>query len=127
MEAAKTIYRIGNALSKADYYIPFGLPSFPNLFDAQDSARHSAMKKKVASLYTMTALLSYEQGVDGQTVILKEELQRFSDQKQVIDLPQFLQYYAFDVIGVITVGSLPNISRVHRLTYVPTRLASRWE
>ncbi|EXA29866.1 pisatin demethylase [Fusarium oxysporum f. sp. pisi HDV247] len=104
MEAAKIIYRIGSTLPKADYYIPFGLPSFPNLFDVQDSARHSAIKKQFAPLYTMTALLSYEQGVDGQTVILKEELQRFSDQKQVIDLPQFLQYYAFDVIGVITVG-----------------------
>ncbi|KAM5513455.1 cytochrome p450 pisatin [Fusarium oxysporum f. sp. phaseoli] len=74
MEAAKIIYRIGSTLPKADYYIPFGLPSFPNLFD----------------------------GVDGQTAILKEELQRFSDQKQVIDLPQFLQYYVFDAIGVIT-------------------------
>ncbi|KAH7199160.1 pisatin demethylase [Fusarium oxysporum] len=104
MEAAKIIYRIGNTLPKADYYIPFGLPSFPNLFDVQDSARHSAIKKQFAPLYTMTALLSYEQGVDGQTAILKEELQRFSSQKQVIDLPQFLQYYAFDVIGVITVG-----------------------
>lgn len=104
-EALKIIYRIGDALHKADYYIPFGSPSFPNLFDEQDPGRHSAMKKPVASLYTMTALLSYEKGVDGQTVILKRELQRFCDQKQVIDLPQFLQYYAFDVIGVITVRS----------------------
>ncbi|KAM6523116.1 Pisatin demethylase [Fusarium solani] len=104
MEALKIIYRIGNALPKADYYIPFGMPSSPNLFDVQDPARHSAMKKQVASLYTMTALLSYEAGVDGQTVIMKEQLQKFCDQKQVIDLPQFLQYYAFDVIGVITVG-----------------------
>ncbi|KAL7767155.1 hypothetical protein ACKLNR_001456 [Fusarium oxysporum f. sp. zingiberi] len=102
MEAAKIIYRIGSTLPKADYYIPFGLPSYPNLFDVQDSARHSSIKKQFAPLYTMTALLSYEQGVDGQTAILKEELQRFSDQKQVIDLPQFLQYYVFDVIGVIT-------------------------
>ncbi|RKK19507.1 Pisatin demethylase [Fusarium oxysporum f. sp. cepae] len=104
MEAAKIIYRIGSTLPKADYYIPFGLPSFPNLFDVQDSARHSSIKKQFAPLYTMTTLLSYEQGVDGQTAILKEELQRFSHQKQVIDLPQFLQYYVFDVIGVITVG-----------------------
>lgn len=127
MEAAKIIYRIGSTLPKADYYIPFGLPSYPNLFDVQDSARHSSIKKQFAPLYTMTALLSYEQGVDGQTAILKEELQRFSDQNQVIDLPQFLQYYVFDVIGVITVGLLRNINRVYCLTYVPTRLASRWE
>ncbi|KAK2685715.1 hypothetical protein QWA68_015444 [Fusarium oxysporum] len=83
METAKIIHRIGSTLPKADYYIPFGLPSFPNLFDVQDSARHSSIKKQFAPLYTMTALLSYEQGVDGQTAILKEELQRFSDQKQV--------------------------------------------
>ncbi|KIL86254.1 pisatin demethylase [Fusarium avenaceum] len=103
-EATKTIYRIGNALHKADYYIPFGLPSFPNLFDMQDPSRHAGMKKKVASLYTMTALLSYEEGVDRQTAILREKMQIFCDEKQVIDLPQLLQYYAFDVVGVITVG-----------------------
>lgn len=106
-EATKTIYRIGNALHKADYYIPFGLPSFPNLFDMQDPSRHAGMKKKVASLYTMTALLSYEEGVDRQTAILREKMQIFCDEKQVIDLPQLLQYYAFDVVGVITVSILP--------------------
>ncbi|KAF5005010.1 hypothetical protein FDECE_8535 [Fusarium decemcellulare] len=104
MEAVKTIYRIGNALPKSDYYIPFGLPSFPTLFDVRDPGRHAIMKKQVAALYTMTALLSYESGVNGQTIILKEQLQKFCDQKQVINLPQFLQYYAFDVIGAITVG-----------------------
>lgn len=126
MEALKIIYRIGNALPKADYYIPFGMPSSPNLFDMQDPARHSAMKKQVASLYTMTALLSYEAGVDGQTVILKERLQRFCDQKQVIDLPQFLQYYAFDVIGIITVSWLAKRAIMHCLIVVPFRLASPW-
>ncbi|KAF4462953.1 pisatin demethylase [Fusarium albosuccineum] len=104
MEAVKTIYRIGNALPKSDYYIPFGLPSFPTLFDVRDPGHHAIMKKQVAALYTMTALLSYESGVNGQTIILKEQLQKFCDQKEVINLPQFLQYYAFDVIGAITVG-----------------------
>lgn len=127
MEAAKIIYRISSTLPKADYYIPSGLPLFPNLFDVQDSSRYLSIKKQFAPLYTMTALLSYEQGVDGQAAILKEELQRFSDQKQVIDLPQFLQYYVFDAIGVINVGLLRNINRVYYLNYVPTRLVSRSE
>ncbi|CAH0042680.1 unnamed protein product [Clonostachys rhizophaga] len=104
MEAVKIIYRIGNALPKSDFYIPFGLPSYPNLFDVRDPRRHAQIKKEIGALYTVTALMSYESGVDGQTAILVEQLQRFCDQKQVINLPQFLQYYAFDVIGTITLG-----------------------
>ncbi|KAH7248152.1 cytochrome P450 [Fusarium solani] len=104
-EAVKIIYRIGNAFHKSHFYDPFGSPQFKNLLNELDNGRHAAMRRQVASLYTMSALLSYENAVNVQTSILKKRLQDFASQGQVIDVPQFLQYYAFDVIGAITVGS----------------------
>lgn len=74
------------------------------MFDVRDPPSHAYMKKQVASLYTMTALVSYEDSVNEQTAFLKTKMGQFADQGEVIDLTQFLQYYAFDVIGAITVG-----------------------
>ncbi|KAJ4211202.1 hypothetical protein NW759_012682 [Fusarium solani] len=103
-EAVKTIYRIGNAFTKSRYYEPFGTPDFHNLMNVLDNKDHAALRKQIASLYTMSALLSYEHSVDAQTAILKEKMQNFANRGDVVDLPQFLQFYAFDVIGTITIG-----------------------
>lgn len=105
--AVKAICRIGNAFTESRYYGPFGAPGFHNLVDALGNKGHAALRKQVASLYTMSALLSYEHSVDAQTAILMEKMQNFANRRDVVDLSQFLQFYAFDVIGTITV----NISR----------------
>lgn len=102
-EAVKTIYRIGNAFTKSRYYEPFGTPEFHNLMNALDNKSHAVLRKQIASLYTMSALLSYEHLVDTQTTILKEKMQGFADRGDIIDLPRFLQFYAFDVVATITV------------------------
>ncbi|KAJ4322848.1 pisatin demethylase [Fusarium piperis] len=103
-QAVKTIYRIGNAFPKSRYYDPFGTPDFHNLMNALDNKDHAALRKQIASLYTMSALLSYEHSVDAQTNILKEKFLAFANRGETVDLPQFLQFYAFDVIGTITIG-----------------------
>ncbi|KAJ4171486.1 hypothetical protein NW754_013254 [Fusarium falciforme] len=105
-EAVKTIYRIGNAFTKSRYYDPFGTPDFHNLMNALDNRDHATLRKQIASLYTMSALLSYEHSVDTQTIILKEKLLAFASRGEIVDLPQFLRFYAFDVIGTITVRYL---------------------
>ncbi|EXA30590.1 hypothetical protein FOVG_18046 [Fusarium oxysporum f. sp. pisi HDV247] len=103
-QALKIIYRIGNAFHKSHFYDPFGSPHFKNLINELDNERHAAMRRQIASLYTMSALLSFESAVDGLTLVLKKKLQDFSNKEDLIDLPQFLQYYAFDVITAISVG-----------------------
>ncbi|RSL84570.1 hypothetical protein CEP51_003790 [Fusarium floridanum] len=103
-EAVKTIYRIGNAFTKSRYYEPFGTPEFHNLMNALDNKDHATLRKQIASVYTMSALLSYENLVDAQTTIMKEKMQGFANQGDIIDLPQFLQFYAFDVVATITIG-----------------------
>ncbi|KAM6510112.1 hypothetical protein FALCPG4_017739 [Fusarium falciforme] len=98
-EAVKTIYRIGNAFTKSRYYDPFGTPDFHNLMNALDNKDHTALRKQIASLYTMSALLSYEHSVDAQTAILKEKMQNFANRGDVVDLPQFLRSTLLTLLG----------------------------
>ncbi|KAM0425684.1 hypothetical protein ACHAPT_008931 [Fusarium lateritium] len=125
--AVKAIYRIGNAFAKSHYYDPFGTPAFKNLMNALDNKDHATMRRQVASLYTMSALLSYELAVDAQTTILKEKLLSFANRGEVIDLPQFLRFYAFDVIGIITVGKSMDMMKTNTDTYGACRaLDAMW-
>lgn len=94
LEAAKTIYRIANQFPKSKYYVPFGSPHGDNLLNTLDNAPHSAMKRQVASLYSMCTLLSYETAVDRQTYIMRKKLDEFASTGELVDIPRFLQYYA---------------------------------
>ncbi|EUC29979.1 hypothetical protein COCCADRAFT_29025 [Bipolaris zeicola 26-R-13] len=105
LEATRTIYRIGNAFPKSKYYVPFGSQHGPNLLNELENGPHGAMKRQLASLYSMWTLLSYEATVDNQTAIMRQKLENFAATGELVDIPQFFQYYAFDVIGMITLGS----------------------
>ena len=54
----------------------------------------------------MSAMVSYERAVDKMTEVCIQKLHQFSEERRLVDIPHFMQYYAFDVIGEITVGSL---------------------
>jgi hypothetical protein len=64
-----------------------------------------ADRRKVSSLYSMTAIVAYEPFVDRCTATIKEKMNDFASKKESFDLPSWMQFYAFDVIGEITVGS----------------------
>lgn len=75
----------------------------PSLFSTTDEQFHAQLRRGINSAFSMSALVQYEPAVD---VILK----RFLDQTQEVyasdrsscDFAQWLQFYAFDVIGQIT-------------------------
>lgn len=104
LEATKIIYRIGNAFPKSKYYVPFGSPHGPNVLNALENELHATMKRQLASLYSMSTLLSYEATVDSQTAIMRQKLDSFAATGELVNLPAFFQYYAFDVVGMITVS-----------------------
>jgi hypothetical protein len=58
----------------------------------------------VASLYSVTTLLSYEKSVNDCNAELVDKLRKFAYEGRVIDVPTWMQYYAFDVIGQIWVS-----------------------
>ncbi|KAL6150794.1 hypothetical protein ACJQWK_00361 [Exserohilum turcicum] len=113
LDAVKTIYRIGDQLPKSNYYTPFGSPHGKNLLNTLDNTQHGSMKKKFASLYSMSTLLSYEPAVDSQTFVLRKKLDEFAASGELVDIPTFFQYYAFDVIGMLTFGSSMNLMKTN--------------
>ena len=71
-----------------------------SLFTTRDPAYHSALKKPVAQLFSMTNMRNYEPHADECTAIFLESMKDL--QGTPVDLASWLQWYAFDVIGNIT-------------------------
>jgi hypothetical protein len=80
------------------------------MFSERDIVNHSLKRRKVASLYSVTALLSYEGFVDKCNQQLCNKLEGFTGAGKVINIYNWMQYYAFDVIGEISVSGKHNPS-----------------
>lgn len=105
VDALKTIYGHGSKFSKAEWYKAWGLrETQTNLFSEQSHTIHAATRRKVASMYSMSSLVSYEPFVDNCNTLFRGKLKETAAHGQYINLAHWLQYYAFDVIGEITVS-----------------------
>ena len=61
------------------------------------------MRRSVNSAFSMTALVQYEPFVDETTEKFLDQTEAFFSSKNAIcNFAQWLQYYAFDVVGEIT-------------------------
>ncbi|EQB54556.1 cytochrome P450 [Colletotrichum gloeosporioides Cg-14] len=103
---ARVIYGISSPLPKSKWYDAWGDPRIPNhnLFSARDRTVHGLMRRKVASMYSMSTIKSYEPYVDSCVALLLKRFDEFSESGKTFDLQQWMQCYAFDVIGEITFG-----------------------
>ncbi|KAF4303112.1 putative cytochrome p450 [Botryosphaeria dothidea] len=70
-----------------------------NIFSTRDEKYHNEQKRPIAAAYSLTSLLAKEDAVDSCSRLFMEKLGGFADEKKPVDLGQWLQYYAFDVIG----------------------------
>lgn len=107
VESHRTIYGHGNAWIKGEFYIAWNVgpdPAFTNLFAARDPAMHASMRRKVASMYSMSSLVSYEPYVDHCIELFHGQLEKFASADLVINLGNWMQYFAFDAVSMITVG-----------------------
>lgn len=96
---------------KSDFYHallmkPRGKP-IPGIFAAQDEAVHRALKKPVSGAYSMSTLVNFEPYVDTTMRVFCDQLEaRFvnnsGDKSPPCDFGQWLQMFAFDVIGEMT-------------------------
>jgi cytochrome P450 len=105
-EAVKDIYAINSNYLKSAFYDGFGDTSVDarNMFTARVAKIHQGDRRKVASMYSLTSLLSYEPYVDSSNTLLLKKFRNFADLGQTFNLMSWMQYYAFDVIGEITFG-----------------------
>ncbi|PMD27974.1 cytochrome P450 [Hyaloscypha hepaticicola] len=106
-DAVKIIYGLGSQFIKSPWYIAAGsADKHPpaDLFTDRNPTRHAATRRKVASAYSMTNLAQLEPFVDECSSLLRKRFTEFADQKRTIDMGHWMQCYAFDVIGEITVA-----------------------
>ena len=94
--------------AQSSWYTPWGHanPEFKNLFNDLDPKSHSALRRKVASAYSMSSLVSYEPYVDECTTILLQRLSELGSSGVAFNMGHWFQCYAFETIGMITVSPL---------------------
>lgn len=79
-----------------------------SIFSTQNQEHHRALKSGIAQKYSLSSLLQLEPLVDEVTQNFMEKMRVFSNsstdpsQAKTVDIGEWLQFYAFDVIGSIT-------------------------
>ena len=73
------------------------------IFTERDIKRHRQRKKEVSGLYSKNVLYNMERPVDKVIEALFDRLSGFSETGEVIEMCDWLHYFAFDAIGVFTV------------------------
>lgn len=71
-----------------------------NLFSTRDPEYHRIEKRKVGNAYALPRILDSEQGINECIELFMQRLGERTQNKQAIDLGTWLQYFAFDVVGV---------------------------
>lgn len=100
----KIIYSHGNTWTKGESYEAWHVgPNMSNLFSERDPGKHAVMRRKVASMYSMSSMVSYESYVDSCIELLQNQFSRVEGSGSDIDLAYWFRCYAFDVIFMITV------------------------
>lgn len=120
-EDVKKIYQLNGSFIKSDFYSPFLAPNREDqsVFLIQDNEYHKERRRKLSPLYTMSSMVSYEDAVNKMTSVCIRKLKQFAKEQRVLSVPSFMQLYAFDVIGEITVSCffiLPSLYQQFGLT-----------
>lgn len=104
--AVKVIYGLGTTFTKGPWYTASGLPFKKdwNMFQVPENDKHIAIRKKLAGLYTMSSLLKMESQVNECIDLVETRFRELARAGTPLDLQQWMQCYAFDVIGNITVA-----------------------
>jgi len=98
----------------------------PGLFNVLDEDLHRILKKPIASIYSMSNLVSFEPYVDSTMRVFFEELdRRFVQTGKVGEFDAWLQMFAFDVMGEITFSK--RLGFLERWEDVDGIMASIWE
>lgn len=69
-----------------------------------NAPRHASQRRKYASAYSMSSLVTYEPYVDNCTELMVQRFSELAGSGRLINLAHWNQCYAFDVIGEITFG-----------------------
>ncbi|RYP43079.1 hypothetical protein DL770_011873 [Monosporascus sp. CRB-9-2] len=77
--------------------------ALPAVFNTTDDNMHKLLKTPIAPLFTPANVPAYEGHVDEVLGLLREKLDcKFLQNGEIFELGQWLQFFAFDVMGTLT-------------------------
>ncbi|KAI5456875.1 putative P450 monooxygenase [Mariannaea sp. PMI_226] len=98
------IYSIGSKFFKSAFYSVFDAiyrdSPMPSMFSVRDPTQHQALRRPVAQKFSMSSIKAMEPFADDCSDIFISSMKELSG--QAVDLGEWLQWYAFDVISAIT-------------------------
>lgn len=105
-ETTKIIYGHGTKFTKSAWYDAWN-PS-PDLLEANTFAQrnvqqHASARRRLANIYAMSSLVSYEPYVNNCMALFNDKLKTYAREGGHLDFTKWFQLFAFDVIGEITV------------------------
>lgn len=103
------IYGISKGFIKSDFYHVWqnivNSKRASSLVFTTDEAEHAKMKRPIASAYSLSTLIEFEPLIDSTTAVFLSRLDElFAKTGKSCDLGTWLQWYAFDVIGELTLS-----------------------
>lgn len=101
------IYRIPRPLEKTDWYWTWkgaGLKSQIDMFTITDEKKHTAYRRVVGGVYSLSSILKNEQQMDENVNMLINRLDGFVERGEEVDLGLWLEMYAYDNIGSVFFG-----------------------
>lgn len=101
----KQLYGHGTSSKKSDWYHTWHAPSTDVPFFAEtDRKLHSLKRKRVSAAYSMTAILQYEEYIQACLDLCFSKLHVQCEAQKVIDIAEWTQALAFDVVGELAYG-----------------------
>lgn len=132
-EMIPTIYGIGKGYVKSDFYEVWqnmvNGKRVASLVFTTDEALHAMMKKPIASAYSLSTLKEFEPLIDSTTAVFLSRLDElFAETEEVCDLSKWIGWYAFDVIGELTLSKrLGFLERVEDVEGIGASVAANFD
>ncbi|KAL3255192.1 hypothetical protein ABHI18_008399 [Aspergillus niger] len=107
-EAIPTVYPIRPGFPKSDFYAvlrPYTRErgSMLAVFNTQDESMHKLIKSPIAPLFSLSNVVHFEGLVEEVLACLSEQFdKRFVATGEAFDCAEWLQYFAFDVMGTMS-------------------------
>ncbi|KAK5062850.1 hypothetical protein LTR84_004925 [Exophiala bonariae] len=103
----KTIYGLNKGFTKSGFYPVQQAVSegkrLPSLFSTVDESYHANLRRSVNNAFSMSQLVNYEPSVTETVELFLDQTEKlYANPNKVCDFAEWLQFFAFDVIGQIT-------------------------
>jgi len=79
------------------------VPSLPLPFNVQDEKLHKKLRNPIAPIFSLSNILTLERLIDQVMELFFQQLdKRFAESHETFDLGDWLEFFAFDVMGTMT-------------------------